>query len=100
MFPEAVVLRVMREEFEKFSSSRPFGTLKTIKLVRYNQAMKPKTVQDRKEKGKPFVLYILTYYNSTKCIIVAKLGDRWRNIQITCMYISPRLPLPIKITNI
>ena len=35
-FPEDLVLRVMREEFEKFSSMYPSRTLKEIKLIRYD----------------------------------------------------------------
>jgi O-acetyl-ADP-ribose deacetylase (regulator of RNase III) len=42
-FPEDLVLRVMREEFEKFSSRYPRGALKEIKLVRYDQGIKRKT---------------------------------------------------------
>lgn len=41
-FPEDVVLRVMREEFEKFSSMYPRGSLKEIKLVRYDQGLRRK----------------------------------------------------------
>ena len=36
-FPEELVLRVMREEFEKFSSTYTSGTLKEIKLIIYGQ---------------------------------------------------------------
>ncbi len=44
-FPEDFVLRVMREEFEKFSSTYLPGTLKEIKIVRYNQGGRRTTVQ-------------------------------------------------------
>ena len=44
-FPEDFVLRVMREEFEKFSSMYFPATLKQIKLVRYDQGGSRTTVQ-------------------------------------------------------
>ena len=36
-FPEDLVLRVMREEFERFSSRRSQTILKEIKLVRFDK---------------------------------------------------------------
>ena len=51
-FPEDVVLRVMREEFEKFSSMYPRGTLKEIKLVRYDQGIRRKTVYTQATNSK------------------------------------------------
>jgi hypothetical protein len=50
-FPEDVVLRVMKEEFEKFSSMYPQSTLKEIKLVRYDQGVRRKTVQTQAIMG-------------------------------------------------
>ena len=50
-FPEDVVLRVMKEEFEKFSSMYPLSTLKEIKLVRYDQGVRRKTVQTQAIMG-------------------------------------------------
>ena len=50
-FPEDVVLRVMREEFEKFSSMYLPGTLKEIKLVRFDQSMR-QTVPAQPVSGK------------------------------------------------
>ena len=41
-FPENVVIRIMREEFEKFSSLYPRGSLREIKLVRYDQGTRRK----------------------------------------------------------
>ncbi len=51
-FPEDVVLRVMREEFENFSSMYPRGTLKEVKLVRYDQGIRRKTVHTQAAKCK------------------------------------------------
>ena len=50
-FPEDFVLRVMREEFEKFSSMYLPGTLKQIKLVRYDQGGRRTTVQAQPLSG-------------------------------------------------
>jgi hypothetical protein len=50
-FPEDVVVRVMKEEFEKFSSRYPQGTLKEIKLVRYDQGISRNTVQTQATSG-------------------------------------------------
>lgn len=36
-FPEDLVLRLMQEEFKKFSSMNPRSTLKEIKLVRFDK---------------------------------------------------------------
>ncbi len=45
-FPEDFVLRVMREEFERYSArTYLLGTLKEIKIVRYNQGGRRTTVQ-------------------------------------------------------
>ena len=44
-FPEDFVLRVMKEEFEKFSSMCPSSTLKEIKLIRYDPSGRRTTVQ-------------------------------------------------------
>ncbi len=50
-FPEDFVLRVMREEFEIFSSMYLPGTLKEIKLVRYDQGGRRTTVQAQPVSG-------------------------------------------------
>ena len=44
-FPEDLVLRVMREEFEKFSSMYSSRTLKEIKLIRYDPSGRRMAVQ-------------------------------------------------------
>ena len=44
-FPEDLVLRVMREEFVKFSSMYSSRTLKEIKLIRYDPSGGRTTVQ-------------------------------------------------------
>ena len=44
-FPEDFVLRVMKEEFEKFSSMFPSSKLKEIKLIRYDPTGRQTTVQ-------------------------------------------------------
>jgi hypothetical protein len=45
-FPEDLVLRVMKEEFEKFSSmNQSSGTLKEIKLIRFHSNGGQTTVQ-------------------------------------------------------
>ena len=49
-FPEDLVLRVMRQEFEKFSLTYPQTTLKEIKLVRFDEG-KGRTVQAQPARG-------------------------------------------------
>ena len=44
-FPEDLVLRVMKEEFEKFSSLNSSGRLKEIKLIRFHSNGGQTTVQ-------------------------------------------------------
>jgi hypothetical protein len=51
-FPEDVVLRVMREEFVKFSSMYLPGTLKEIQLVRFDQGMRRTSVPAQPVSGK------------------------------------------------
>ena len=51
-FPEDFVLRVMREEFEKFSSMYSSRTLKEIRLIRYDPSGGRTTVQAPPVRGK------------------------------------------------
>ena len=56
-FPEDLVLRVMREEFERFSSRQSRMILKEIKLVRFDKG-KGTTAQAQPASGellRPFV---------------------------------------------
>ena len=49
-FPEDVVLRLMRQEFEKFSMTYPQTMLKEIKLVRFDKG-KGRTFQAQPASG-------------------------------------------------
>ena len=56
-FPEDLVLRVMREEFERFSSRQSRTILKEIKLVRFDKGRET-TAQAQPASGKllrPFI---------------------------------------------
>ena len=83
-FPEDVVLRVMREETEKFSFVYPQGTLRNVKIVRYDKGNRRITTQTQATNGK----FTIGYHEnilfrpswSRKCI--AKF-DKLRNIPST-----------------
>ena len=49
-FPEDLVLRLMRQEFEEFSLTYPQTMLKEIKLVRFDKG-KGRTVQAQPASG-------------------------------------------------
>jgi O-acetyl-ADP-ribose deacetylase (regulator of RNase III) len=68
-FPEDFVLRVMREEFEKFSSMYLPGTLKQIKLVRYDQGGRRTTVQAQPLSGELLKNYQILLSSKTKSTI-------------------------------
>ena len=54
-FPEDVVLRVIKEEFEKFSALYPRRSLKEIKLVRYDPGGRRKVFLMQATSGKFFL---------------------------------------------
>ncbi len=72
-FPEDFVLRVMREEFETFSSMCLPGTLKEIKLVRYDQGGRRTTVQAQPLSGELLAARAIRFYCQQAYIISATI---------------------------